>query len=199
MARLTLRDFIMSMPYKENGFVAVRGGSLHFGNVTFAAGLLRFENCATVSYHKTIEFLEFLKILGSNIVRTDTENQEKETATIELGSGSKLEIADKTMIFKESGKSNFVLQFDHFVYIQFLKSLSQIALFMLNPSVIEFEVFQRYLNSDEAEEKKKIEKATNIRNLNEEEKFLLGEMLKCHSSFLTFCRVTNDLSAVNLP
>ncbi len=192
---LTLRNFIMTMPYKTNGFVGATGGSIYFGDVKFKNGVLYFENSVYVSYHKISEFADFVKRLGSNIVCSSLE--EKETTTMELNVETKLVLDDTTIIVK--GKKSFALEFDHFVYIHFLKSLSRVALFVLNPSKSEFEVFQQYVEAGGIEKENRVEHTiSRNKGSSEEEKFLLSQLLAMHSSLLNFCILLNELSAVNV-
>ncbi len=196
MEGASLRDFIMTIPYKTDGFVAVKGGSLHFGTVKFSNGVLRFDDCVVITYHRITEFLEFLKKLGSNIVMIRARPEEKETATMELGGETKLLISDTKIVSK--GRRDFELDYDHFTYIHFLKSVSQIVLFVVNPTSLQFSVFRKYLQSNQTEEHQKIEEAINIENTNADEKFLLREMIRCNMPLLNFCQITSQLSTVNV-
>ncbi len=194
---LKLRDTILSTAFGTNYFVSAIGGSLIFGSVCLDQGALSYVKNKSIylTHKKLCEFVTAMKILGKNIVSPETRSIIK----IELHSEEHILIEEHKMYKVEKNTKYDFIEFDHFLFFDFLCALRDIAIFVTNPTATQYRIFTECLNFDKiALETRQGELIDQVCKKidNEDEKFLLQQYLILHKHILVFVVHMKELTNV---
>ncbi len=142
---LSIRSAIIHTSFAKDYFVSATGGSIIFGNVKLDNAVLHYEKYCCVFHKKFEEFLNGLKVLGANIV-----SNKKTTVKIELSRNEFLHFEANKIVKRSKTEENLCsIEFDQFMYIDFLSALGQIVIFVTNPTPRQHKAFKEYVETIE--------------------------------------------------
>ncbi len=139
---------------------------------------------------------------------TVADKEVAEADILELSLNEKLQVREEILELtkKHAGNPPFQIVFDDFMYVQFLRCLRDLCLYMAMPNAVQFQGFEDFLQKSEAfalekcdyrSDSKKLEAVLqhccNRPQQNLEEKFFLRQFLKLHLPLLFFYRELNKL------
>ncbi len=142
---MTLEKAALVSAFKKNYCVAAYPGAIEIGEVENEHFCFKEKKSIIVPQKKIEEFFLLLETLGRNIA-VEGQNENYETSTFEVGVDNiiSLEKCQMTQLFKK--KENFVLNFDEFVYIDFLAAISHVLLFVTMPTKEQFFIMKKFAN-----------------------------------------------------
>ncbi len=199
----SIQNTILSTSFQTNLFISALGGSLIFGRVQLQEGVLGYLKDESVILHhrKFTEFLAAIKALAANIVTATDKIPKKNQVTIELSKTEYLVIEKQELNRKWKGATVFTLQFDQFLLFDFVTGLTQLAIFITNPSPSQYELVQKYIKQrGKLEHMSFKERVLQLwqceteTKKNEFEKFLLTQYLCQNEHIVEFIFETNCLS-----
>ncbi len=191
-----LREGIFSVPFGSNRFVTVTGGVLLVGNTIYSCGSLKYveKNTFEISYRKLPEFQQALRHLTSNIIGDD-EDEDISEVSIEMTTGDNLFIREKKIV-RKTNDFEFELEFDIMSFFDFLLALSDTVVFISNPSKIQFEAMQIFLNSRKESIPERITFASTTTGKTEDEQFCLHRYLSLNIHVLNFALALKEWAHV---
>ena len=195
---MSLRNMLLSIPFKENFFISAAPGALMFGKVCFKEGTIQhiLNNTVTINYAQVPHLLDLLKCLGRNIVLQEPVDEESQNTfeenlgekQLEYEYGKRLLVKENCIIRSGDDKDiqNFAITFEHFTYIQFLTGIANVVLFIVNPSISQYQAIQRFELSQLNNQSERVIEAAKNNNLTEDEEMMLQQFLLCHIRLITF-------------
>ncbi len=146
---MALDEAVFVCAFKKNFCVAAYAGALQFGEVQNRDRLFfKDQEWICVPQKKLPEFLKILEALGKNIALEDAEKR-FEHMSFQLSKNEvlvlqncQIEVNRRNMPPGE--KAKFILEYDEFMYIDFLSALSNVLLFITMPTREQFMVMKKY-------------------------------------------------------
>ena len=194
---VSIQNTLMSAPFKRNGFVSAAAGSLVFGTVHLHQGVLCYSEPYTVDYYKIPEFLELLKTLGKNLVAEDDEDMLFKQ--MEVNEGESLIVRDRRISRYIADEEDYSILMDQFMYIRFLLAFAEVSVFMVNPTPMQFEAIEKYINIGKTEKtnEERIAYACKKETISESERFLLYHFIKKNCILFDFVSSVKQLTKTN--
>ena len=184
---MDIRNTILNTSFGKNYFVSAIGGCIVFGPVKLNCGVLQYEkNDYFCVFHKKFqEFLQGLQVLGANIVIG-----EKKTVEIETSKNEFIHFKDKKLMKFINHEEILSIEFDQFMYLDFVSSLANIVIFVTNPTTTQYHASQEYLKLVQNSEANFDELITvvcaKLKTESTNEELLLSQYMKLHKHILIF-------------
>ena len=181
---MALNQAILVCAFKKNLCIAAYAGAIEIGEVENQEYLIfKDESSFVVQQKKVPEFFLILEALGRNIA-VEEKNDNCESTQFQL-CGDQILRLEKTKIARKSQtypatQLEFILEFDEFVYIDFMTALSNILLFVTMPTKEQFFLMKKYaeIEHEHGTSQEKIDRTTkNIPNASPHRIFLLNQFL----------------------
>ena len=132
--------------------------------------------------------------MGENIVQG--QNTE-DTIVMQLNPDEdQLEVKKNTLCRRDGDKVLAKFTFDEFIYVDFLRAIDEVVLFVTNPTPKQFRALTRFQVSKEANNRKKIEEACALEESNDTQILMLEEFLKDNLQLLRFASEIHRLVTV---
>ncbi len=199
MASVSIQDCILSLSFKKNTFVSAIGGSIIFGPVKLHNGVYYYSEKEQFSLHhrKFPEFLSALKQLATNLVTATDENVARLECTLEIAPEETIKIHQNKIIKVLKDQEECDLRFDQFIFCDFMVALSEVAIFVTNPTPLQYSFVCKYQEKKGHSLEDILRLVKNIspeESISESVKLLLLRYLTFHSHILDFISETNKMS-----
>ncbi len=154
-----LSSSLIFSSFEKNAIVASFLGALTIGHVDKKRGSLCFEESKqiTIVTHKFEHFKESLCTLGKNIA-----NKKNNNIALEISDKEEISVCGNKILKKIDNKVIYEIVFDATTYMNFLRSLTNVCLFVAYPSEIQHYSFLEFSASVEDTTTKRIEHATEM-------------------------------------
>ncbi len=190
---MALDQAIFTSAFKKNLCVAAYAGAIQFGEVQNKDQLFfKTIESVCVPQKKLPEFFTVLEALGKNLTlkgrSENNENTENTNTSFELCSKEVL-VLDKCKIQThrncDLSKPSFILEFDEFMYLDFLSSIAHVLLFVTMPTKDQFLAMKKYSDVETESTQKKVEIAIDkMSPTSPHKKFMLEQFLCMNTAII---------------
>ncbi len=178
---MALDEAIFVCAFKKNFCIAAYAGAIQLGKVQNQDRLFfKDTESICIPQKKLSEFLEILETLGKNIA-VESEEENIKNVSFQLSKNEILALQNCKLEVNRTDqveKTGFVLEFDEFMYIDFLSALSNVLLFITMPTKQQFMAMKQYSEQENDNMATKISMvATKIAENYPHKQFMLEQFL----------------------
>ncbi len=191
---MALAESIFHATFKKNFIVAVFPGALQIGEVEVndAGGIFKETKSFCLPQQKLCEFSNLIEELAKNIALCPPKK-----CQIELSNSENIVLEDKSIQKVLDNSEAFRLQFDEFIFIDFLTALSNVVLLICLPSKRQLDAMKRIARTDTADQTLEIEKIFKDLALERFGKMILEEFLNCNNNVIQFyCQISKLIGKI---
>ena len=146
--KMALNQAILVVGFKKNLCVGAYAGAIQIGEIENRdLPCFKEKESVTISQKKLPEFQLLVEELGRNLA---TEGEKSESTSFQLSRNEKVVLEkSKILTYRQNcpSKAEFTLEFDEFIYMDFLSAMSNVLLFITMPSKEQFLAMKKYADT----------------------------------------------------
>ncbi len=184
---MALDQAILVSAFKKSYCIAAYAGAIQIGEVENQEHLcFKEKKSIVVTQTKLPEFLLVLEALGRNL-SVDEEKEKTENTSFQLSVNQYIVLEKCKILTKKCDhlpEHDFILEFDEFVYIEFLTAFSNVLLFITIPTKAQFLAMKKYSEMNKENTQAKLDEVARHVSTSPHNLFMLEEFLRINIPIL---------------